>query len=88
MSGGGAKDTSTARPVFGLSEEELRPIVNSIACEPVASFSVNIEHEVRYRTSFRCWNVARISNDPHILPFLGLQGVFVGRYKVEFVAHT
>ncbi|HIJ74658.1 MAG TPA: phosphotransferase [Candidatus Hydrogenedentes bacterium] len=46
MSKGGAEDESTARPVFGLSEEELRPIVDSIAREPVASFCVSIEHEM------------------------------------------
>jgi hypothetical protein len=33
--------------VFGLTKQQLRPIVEEIAGEPVASFEVRIEHEVQ-----------------------------------------
>jgi hypothetical protein len=34
-------------PVFGLTEAQLQPIIDSIANQPVASFHVTVEHQVQ-----------------------------------------
>jgi len=34
-------------PVFGLTETQLQPVVDNIADQPVASFHVTVEHQVR-----------------------------------------
>lgn len=43
---GESQINSDTTPVFGLSRAELRPIVDSMAGEAVASFEVTIEHDV------------------------------------------
>ena len=40
------QSTGPATPIFGLKEEQLLALVESIADEPVESFGVSIEHEV------------------------------------------
>jgi hypothetical protein len=46
MTEGQRQPGSGETPVFGLTREQLRPIVEEIAGEPVASFDISIEHEV------------------------------------------
>ncbi|GAI85160.1 unnamed protein product, partial [marine sediment metagenome] len=41
-----AQQDENVTPIFGLSEVRLRPIVERIAREPVASFTVTIDHKV------------------------------------------
>jgi len=39
--------TSDPVSIFGLSETQLRPIVEAAACEPVSSFDISVEHEIK-----------------------------------------
>ena len=46
MAGGSGNHTNSTS-VFGLTKAQLQPIVDNIANQPVASFHVTVEHQVR-----------------------------------------
>jgi len=67
-------------PVFGLTEAQLQPIVDNIANQPVASFHITVQHQVRGFSGYSADKVIPTSTYTTESGHSGKATVFVKRF--------